>query len=155
MSLRSQDTFTVIVYRKNQLVTSLGYVQEAHDSTLSIKQFDTIDEVEAFLTQEHLNDLRRREVDPWSAMNQYTFLASGKISNHFFEAPLFTATLQAQHLFDTEMKAKREKERREQAERDARALAAKRERDISDLKRILKTYSVDELRNELAGELRV
>ena len=154
MSLRTHSTFTVIVYRKNQLVTSLGYIQESHDSLLSVKHFASENEVETFLSQEHLNDLRRHEADPWGAMNQYTFLVDGKVSN-LLEPTLFIATGHAEHQFGLEVKAKREKAEREQAERDARAVAAKRERDIADLRRILKTYSVEDLRNELAGELRL
>lgn len=146
--------YTVIMYRKNKLVTSLGVVRENYDSSLEVHIFRTQAKVELFLTEELLKDLRRVEADPDSPTVEFRFLEDGLKADQLFEPVVFNATLEAERLFEIETKVKREKEAQERIEREAREVAAKRGRDINDLKRILATYSVQELRDEL-GEFRL
>ena len=118
--------FTVITYRPNKLVTCLGTVQEAHDSSLAVTWFRTLEEVQEHLTQEHLTDLRRNAADQWSSMNEYRFLYDGEDPGIYGYRAHLRAIKDAAHIaalaiFNEETRVKREKEEAEQqarAERD-------------------------------------
>lgn len=146
-------TLTIIAYRKNKVVCSLGYLRadESHDSELVIRTFKTDESaVDTYLEMTLLDDLRKEKENPEREPIEFTFLVDGSpINKLLMQRRLEDAGYVAERMFLAEETAARKAEERERAARTEAEVKAKRTRDLAELQRILNTYPVQELRDSL------
>ncbi len=157
------STVTLIVYRKNSALCSLGYLQENHDSELKVYTFNGVD-LDQHLRTENLStqlemvlldDMRLLNEKPWVERAEIRFLLDGETPQCAYHHQLDWIKREAEdvatEMFDREQEAKRRAEERERQERAEWRAREQRHKDMIEMKRILNTYSVDELRNEIAN----
>lgn len=147
---------TVIAYRKNKIKCSLGYLEDSHDSELLIRAFKHDDPaVDTFLEMTFLDDFRKAKEMPWRQPVQFIFLVDGiLVVDEIMSRRISSAENVAEQMFRAEESAERRAQEAAKAARADHEAKAKRAKDMADFIRIVQSYSIEELRNEVA-EFRV
>ena len=143
------NTFTIIAYRKNKTITSLGCIREgSHDSELSVHTFMRDGpEIDTFLQMTALEELRKKKENPDLQPIEFTLIKDGITTS--LNCRVLDAQDVAERMFEAEEIAAKRVQELERARARIIEAQAKRAHDISELKRILNTYPIQELRDEV------